>query len=132
MKDEMQKKVIQFQILEANLKALQERSDVLAERIEEIQNTKAAIEELKQVKPTKALIPLGSGNFISGKIEDTEDVIVGVGSGVAIKKKREDAVAILDDNLKELEKSLDDMKNQIMSIALQLERIQEEVEKLQK
>ena len=128
----MQKKVIQFQILEANLKALQERSDVLAERIEEIQNTKAAIEELKQVKPTKALIPLGSGNFISGKIEDTEDVIVGVGSGVAIKKKREDAVAILDDNLKELEKSLDDMKNQIMSIALQLERIQEEVEKLQK
>jgi len=132
MKEDFQKKAVQFQILESNLKALQEKADELTQRIEEIQSTKIAIEELKEIKPTSALIPLGSGNFIAGKIENTEEIIVGIGSGAAIKKKREDVIVILDDTLKELEKNLDDVKNQIMGIALQLEKLQEELGKLQK
>lgn len=132
MKEDFQKKVVQFQILESNLKALQEKADELSQRIEEAQSTKTAIEELKQIKPSNALIPLGSGNFVSGKIENTEEVLIGIGSGIAIKKKREDAIIVLDNTLKELEKNLDDVRSQIMSIALQLEKLQEELEKLQK
>jgi prefoldin alpha subunit len=132
MKEDFQKKVVQFQILESNLKALQEKADELNQRIEEIQSTKTAIEELKQIKPSNALIPLGSGNFVSGKIENVEEVIIGIGSGIAIKKKREDAIIVLDNTMKELERSLDDVRNHIMSIALQLEKLQEELEKLQK
>jgi prefoldin alpha subunit len=131
MKEDMQKKIIQFQVLEANLKTLQEREEIISDRIAEIENTKAAIEELKKAKPSKALIPIGSGNFISGKIEDTEEIIVGIGSGVAIKKKREDAIAILDSNFKEFEKNLNELRNQSTAIALQLAKIQEEVEKSQ-
>jgi prefoldin alpha subunit len=131
MKDELQKKIIQFQILEANLKTLQEREEILNERILEIENTKAAIEELKKTRPGKTLIPLGSGNFISGKIDDTEEVIVGIGSGVAIKKNREDAVVILDDKFKEFERDLNNLRNQGASIALQLAKLQEEIEKSQ-
>lgn len=132
MKEDFQKKVVQFQILESNLKALQEKADELSQRMEEAQSTKTAIEELKQIKPSNALIPLGSGNFVSGKIENTEEVLIGIGSGIAIKKKREDAIIVLDNTLKELEKNLDDVRSQIMSIALQLEKLQEELEKLQK
>jgi len=132
MKEDFQKKAVQFQILESNLKVLQEKADELTQRIEEIQGTKMAIEELKGMKPTSALIPLGSGNFIAGKIENTEEILVGIGSGTAIKKKREDAIVVLDDTLKEMEKNLDDVRNQIMGIALQLEKLQEELEKLQK
>jgi len=132
MKEDLQKLVIQFQILEANLKALQERAVILNERIEEIEKTKIAIEDLKQAKPTKALIPLGSGNFISGTIENTEDIVVGVGSGVAIKKKKEDALAILESRLKEIEEDLINVTSQSTSIAFELEKIQEKIEKLQK
>jgi prefoldin alpha subunit len=132
MKEDFQKKVVQFQILESNLKALQEKADELNQRIEEIQSTKTAIEELKQIKPSSALIPLGSGNFVSGKIENAEEVIIGIGSGIAIKKKREDAIIVLDNTMKELERSLDDVRNHIMNIALQLEKLQEELEKLQR
>jgi prefoldin alpha subunit len=131
MKEDIQKKIIQFQIMEANLKALQEREEVLSERLAEIENTKAAIEELKKIKPNKALIPIGSGNFVSGRIEDSEEVIVGIGGGVALKKKREDAIAILDSKFKEFEKNLSELRNQSAAIALQMAKIQEEVEKLQ-
>lgn len=132
MKEDLQNLVVQFQILEANLKALQERAVILTERIEEIEKTKIAIEDLKQTKPTKALIPLGSGNFISGTIENTENIIVGVGSGVAIKKKKEDALAILESRLKEIEEDLRNITNQSTNIALELEKIQGKIEKLQK
>lgn len=132
MKDDMQNKIVQFQVLESNLKALQEKAEEISQRVEEMQGTKVAIEELKQMKPSSALIPLGSGNFVAGRIESTDEVIVGVGGGIAIKKKREEAIAVLDDTLKELEKALDDIRGQSMTIAMQLERLQEELEKLQK
>jgi prefoldin alpha subunit len=131
MKDDVQKKIVQFQILEANLKALQEREELINERLAEIENTKAAIEELKKTKPGKTLIPIGSGNFISGKIDDTEELIIGVGSGVAIKKKREDAAEILDSKFKEFEKDLNELRNQGTTIAFQLAKLQEEIEKSQ-
>lgn len=131
-KDDMQKKIIQFQILEANLKALQEKAEMLTARAEELEGTRLAMEELKEVKPSKALISLGSGNFVSGRIENTEEVIIGVGSGVAIRKKREDALTILDDSLRETEKTLEEIKSQTMSVALQMGKIQEELEKSQK
>ena len=131
MKDDVQKKIVQFQILEANLKVLQEREELINERLAEIENTKAAIEELKKTKPGKTLIPIGSGNFISGKIDDTEELIIGVGSGVAIKKKREDAAEILDSKFKEFEKDLNELRNQGTTIAFQLAKLQEEIEKSQ-
>ena len=132
MKDDLQKLVVQYQILEANFKAMQERIDMLNETIAEIEKTKMALEELEMTKPNKSLIPLGSGSFIPGKIENTEDVIIGVGSGVAINKKRKDAVAVLDIRLNELEGSLNDLTKQMTKTAFEIEKIQEEVESMQK
>jgi prefoldin alpha subunit len=132
MKDDLQKLVVQFQILEANLKTLQERADMLNETIAEIDKTKIAIEELEKTKPSKSLIPLGSGSFVSGKIENTEDVIIGVGSGVAINKKRKDAIAILDTRLNEFENNLNDITKQMTKTAFELEKIQERAESMQK
>ena len=132
MKDDLQKLVVQYQILVANLKALQERTDMLNETVAEIEKTKMALEELEITKPSKSLIPLGSGSFIPGKIENTEDVIIGVGSGVAINKKRKDAVAVLDIRLNELEGSLNDITKQMTKTAFELEKIQEEVESMQR
>ena len=130
--NEMQKMIVQFQMLEANLKALQERAAMLNGRLEEIQSTKMAIEDLEKVKPSKALIPLGSGNFIPGTIESTKEVMIGVGGGIAVKKKREEALVLLDTRFKEIEKELVDATNQSTKIALQMERIQEQVERMQK
>ena len=108
MKEDFQTKMIQFQVLETNLKSLQQKADEVGERVEELQSTKAAIEELGSAKPSGALIPLGSGNFVSGRIENTDEIIVGIGGGVAIKRKREEAIGVLNSTLNEMEKSLDD------------------------
>jgi len=129
--EDLQRKMIEFQFLENNLKMLQEKAEANNDRLEELQKTKAAIEELKNTKPNKALIPLGSGNFVYGTIDNCNEIIVGIGSDIAVKKKKEDAIALLDRRSKEVEDILKDLIRQISAFVLQLERVQQYIEKLQ-
>ena len=131
-KDDLQKKVIEFQILDTNLKMLQERAEIINQKLEEFYRSKEAMEGLKNTKPNKTLIPLGSGNFIFGSIENCEDVIVEAGGGVAIKKNREDAIKILEGKIKELENSLGEIIKQSSAFVLQIEKVQQEIEDIQK
>ena len=130
--EEIQKKAVQFQILESNLKMLQERAEEISQRLSEFQQTKTAIEDLKTTKPEKAMIPLGSGNFVFGTVENSDDIIVGVGSGVAIKKNREDALKILDAKITESQNVLNDITKKSQGFIQSLERIQLEIQELQK
>ena len=131
-KDDIQKKIVEFQILDTNLKVLQERAEAFNQKLEDLQRTKIAIEDLKTIKPSKALIPLGSGNFIYGSIENCEEIIVGIGSDVAIKKKREKAIEFLGSRIKELENSLNTILKQVSAFVMQIEKVQQEIENLQK
>jgi len=130
-KEEIQQKVLEFQILESSLRILEQREALIIEKLEELKRTKAALEELKNVKLRDAMIPLGSSNFISGKITDTENVVIGVGAGVAIKKKREDALKFVEDKIKELESSSVSISSQAEEILQRLRNLQNEIEKLQ-
>lgn len=132
MNEDMQKKMLEFQILDTNLKMLQERAEMVNQKLEDFQRTKIAIEELKSTKPDKALVPLGSGNYVYGTIENCDNIIVGVGSDVAIKKKREKALETMDVRIKEIENNLNTILKQSSVFVAQLEKVQMEIEKLQK
>jgi prefoldin alpha subunit len=131
-KEDMQKKIMEFQILDSNLKMLQERAEIFNERMEDLQRSKAALEEMKTTKPEKALIPVGSGNFVFGSIENCADVIYGIGSGIAMKGNIEDALKNIDGRAKEIEKSLNEIIKQITIFVSQLEKTQREIESLQR
>lgn len=130
--DEIQRKIVEFQVLEANLKILQDRTEKLNEKMEEFQNTRMAIEELKETKPNEALIPLGSGIFVTGSVEKSENLIVDIGSGIVLKRSRVETAEFIENKIKELEKDIKNITEQSMSIILRLEKIREEVEKAQK
>jgi len=129
--EELQKKVIQFQLLESNFRIFQERAEIINERVEEMQKTRLALEEMDVKKATSALIPLGSGNFVFGKIDDSDNVIVGIGGGIAMKKNKKEAIEILNSKIKEYEKNMNNLSEQSGKIFLQLQKLQSEIEKLQ-
>jgi len=131
-KEDIQKKIVEFQVLEANLKILQDRTEKLNEKMEEFQSTRMAIEELKETKPNEALIPLGSGIFVTGNVEKSENLIVDIGSGIVLKNSREKVTEIIENKIKELEKDIKNITEQSMFIILRLEKIREDVEKTQK
>ena len=131
-KDDIQKKIVEFQILDTNLKMLQEKAGLVNQKLEDLQRTKIAIEDLEDAKPSKALVPLGSGNFVYGSVENCDDIIVGIGSDVAVKKKREKALEFLGSRIKDLENDLNTVLKQSSVFVMQLEKVQQEIESLQK
>ena len=131
-KEDMQKKIVQFQILESNLKMLQERAMLVSQTLDEYQKTREALLSLETTKPEKALIPLGSGNFVEGKVDNTDEIIVDVGNNIVLKKKREDALNILDGKITEMQNSFNDITKRSQILIKGLEEIQCEIENMQK
>lgn len=129
MDENTQKKVFEFQLLQAHLQELQQRQQMVAERLNELARTKAAFEELKTVKTdSSALVPLGGENFVPGKITDTKNILVGIGGGIAIKKSAEAASDILDGRMAEMEKAADELAGETQGTIAALARLQAELE----
>jgi prefoldin alpha subunit len=131
-KEDLQKKVMEFQILDQNLKMLQERAEFFNQKLEEVHRAKEAVRELEKTKPGKALIPLGSGTFAFGTIENCDDLIISIGSGIATKSNRANALENLDKRAKEIECDLNDIIKQITIFVSQIEKTQRDIEEMQK
>ncbi|MBU3904533.1 MAG: prefoldin subunit alpha [Nanoarchaeota archaeon] len=108
-----QEKMMQFQVLQNNLKQLEEREKLLIQGIDDLERTKFALNELGGLKG-KAYIPVGANNFIEGSIEDSENVLITIGAGIAVKRPRKEALEVNDKRIKEFnneaEKTLKEMK----------------------
>jgi prefoldin alpha subunit len=67
------------------------------------------LETIKDKKDTETLVPIGAGSFIITEIKNTDEVIVGLGAGVAVKKKIDSAQESVKDQKKDLEALLNKM-----------------------
>jgi len=125
---EIQARLMEFQILQGTHQALRQRIETAIQHSNELNHTKLALEELGNTKPGPALIPMGSDNFVPGKIESVDSVLVGIGGGVILRKSRTDAVAVLDGRLSEIQKHVEELTKQFSSVEAQLSRIQPQLE----
>lgn len=126
-----QDKMMRFQALQNDLNKLEQRERMLIQGIDDLERTKFALEELKG-SVGQAFIPVGANNFVKGSIEDSENVLISIGAGIAVKKTREEALKISGDRItefkKEAEKTIKDMKN----MGSELQKLQAELQAMQK
>jgi prefoldin alpha subunit len=125
---ELQQKMMEMKMIENALHGIQIREEELVRMVEDLQRSKEAIEELDKYDGAKTMIPLGSGNFVMGKIEDSENVLVGVGAGVAVKKTRKDAKRHLESRILEIEVSLKEIAEQTNHMVTRAIQLREELE----
>ena len=75
------------------LNMYQGQADVLNQQVETVKATisdlniaSETLETIKDKKDTETLVPIGAGSFIITEIKNTDEVIVGLGAGLAVKK----------------------------------------------
>ncbi len=125
--EELQRRSLQMQILQAEMQVIRERQHSLSHRLADLAETRQAIAEMVSVKSgSEILLPLGSGNFVSGKVSDTEKILVGVGGGIAIKKSPEEALKFLDERVAEAGSALQELEKQFAQLEAELHRLQSE------
>jgi prefoldin alpha subunit len=99
------------------LNMYQGQADVLNQQMETIKANIAdlniaeeTLQSIKDKKDAETLVPIGAGSFIITEIKNTDEIIVGLGAGAAVKKKIADA----EESIKEQKKDLEAVSNKIM------------------
>lgn len=99
----MEAQKLQTQTTPLEIKKLQKK---LEQSLEQIQQIKKDLEDIKKIKPnTEILSPIANGIFIKTKIIDHE-LHVNVGNGVVVKKTIPQTQKLLDKQIKEIQKSI--------------------------
>lgn len=126
--EELQQKFMELQTYEEQIKLIQQQVGTLAQQVMELNMLENSLGELKDVKKeTEILVPLGSGIFTKAKLLNTEEVIMGVGYKIHVKKTISDAKKIVKDQTVEMNKIMQQAEEQLQHIALEAQHIQQDI-----
>ncbi|AWX32383.1 prefoldin subunit alpha [Methanosphaera sp. BMS] len=118
------------------LNQLQQQGETIAQQIEQlnvslkdIQTAEEAVKGIEGAVGKETLIPIGAGCFITAELK-SEDVLVGVGADVAIKKSREETVETLSKDKEEVQKLISSLTEQLQKINDYIAQKRPEAERL--
>ena len=100
---ELQEKYFQLQVLDSQIQQLQKQHKLLEEHVAELFVAKQGLDDLSRASVgSEILAPFSSGIFVKGVLSNNSEVVVNVGSNVAVKKNIPDAIILLDSQLGEV------------------------------
>ena len=128
---EIQRKYMQLQLLKQQLTALLEEKNIIDEKVSELLTTSNALNELGKIKEKEEIwSPLGSGALVRSDIKDKEKVLVSIGSDIAIKETRTNALEILQERLKEIIEVDKELSAEIEKFNTQIMKLEPEIQQL--
>jgi prefoldin alpha subunit len=127
--EEMRKLAVELRLLESTAESLQSRINFLNAAWAELSLSKNTLEGLEKEKTNAPLfVPIGGGSYVKAKLGAVDNVVYGVGAGVAIEKTLKEAKQGVENRLSDLEKARLSMEQQLSQV---LNRIQEDQDRFQ-
>jgi prefoldin alpha subunit len=109
---------------------LQQQIDTLNATITELQVAMDTLETVKGEDNKETLVPIGAGSFLITELKNTEEVIIGLGAGVAVRKTVDDAKETIAEQKKELEELKNKMASDLQKITEYIMQKSPEAEEL--
>lgn len=120
--------VLELQILEGTADTLQTRLNFVNAVITELQMANETIEGLKNEEVgTLILVPIGGGSYAKARIDDTKNLIVGIGADVSTEKNVNSAQEDVGTRILELEKARTAVQKQLNEVVIQGGRLQNQI-----
>ena len=120
------------------INAYNQQADLIRQQIELIQSSISEVDVLSNTlddlngeKAVEAFVPVGAGSFIKGELKDTDEIIISIGAGYAIKKDAEGAKKIIAGQKKDLEDSLDKMLANLQQVTDIVANLQGQAQQIQ-
>jgi prefoldin alpha subunit len=126
-KRELEEKLVAYRVLQIRLQSLSTQQGLLVSKLVELERTIQSIEEV--LKARENLFQIGSGAWVPGSMKGKE-FVVEIGAGIALKKDAKEAKAILKQRRAEAEAALRRIREAIIRVSLELERLGPEIRKL--
>ena len=88
---------------------IQQQIEMIQASIAEVDSLFTTLEDIEGKESIEAFVPVGAGSFIKGELKSTDEIIVSIGSGYAVKKDADGAREILAGQKEDLKDSMDKM-----------------------
>ena len=128
MSDQNQSQVLEYKILMQQMQKLQQNVGNLDEHIHELKRIQENIEALEKTsKGTETLIPVGSGLFFKGTIEETQTLLMNIGSNICVEKTSQEALHTVTKQLEDVENLITELEQEATETAQRLEELKQEM-----
>lgn len=128
---ELQKKYVEYQVMEQQIKQMQKQLEKLEQQSMEASAVEQCIVDIGNAEKGKeVLVPVTGGVFFRAKLEDSHKFLVNVGSGVVVEKDLEGTRKLLQDQAAEIAKYKEQLTNQMTNQIAKFQELEMELKKL--
>ncbi len=122
---------LELRLLEQTAETLQSRMNMINAAATDLRYAQTTLEGLeKENEKSEILVPVGGTSYIRARLDNPNQVIVGMGAGVSVEKTREEAKAIIKRRLEDLEKARASVQQQFAQVAEKINQDREKAEAL--
>jgi len=129
-KQRLEALVNELNTYQGQAEVLQQQIDTLNATITELSVAMDTLATVKGQGNNETLVPIGAGSFLITELKNTDEVIIGLGAGVAVKKKIDDAKDTITEQRTELEELRDKMSGDLQKITEYIMKRSPEAEEL--
>jgi prefoldin alpha subunit len=133
MKQELQEKYVELQILDQTIRQIQQQLSILDQQLFELQRLNESLDEISKVNiNSEILTPLGAGVFIKTQFKDNKEVFMNIGANIITKKTIAESKKIIDEELQKIKKIISEMEKEITHATINAANIQQEISEANK
>jgi prefoldin alpha subunit len=121
----------EYELCRNQLETLQQNLSLVDNSLVELKMVSKSLDEIEaSEKESDIFVPISQDSFIKAKITDPDNVVVGIGAGVAAKKTIEEAKADFEERIKELEKVKADNTSNLEQVISKLKELEPSIQSI--
>jgi len=129
---QLQEMAARHQQYQYQAETLAQQMNMVQMTIKDVDTALITIEALKGEPAGKeTLVPIGFGSFVSATLTNPDKVVIGIGAGVSVEKKIDDAKVLLEKRKDELTKYGEQLNGTLAKIAQELQNIEKVAQRYQ-
>jgi len=129
--EKLKKMYLEFQILEQQIKQLENQHTAINNQLMELIATNQSLEDIKKTKQgSEILVPLSSGIYAKAEIKDSKNFIVNVGANTALVKDINSTKKLVEKQIDEIKKLQENLVDQLQTQTTKAASIEQEINKI--
>jgi len=122
---QLQELAARHQQYQYQAESIAQQMNMLKMTLKDLETALTTIAALKDVPAGhEMLVPVGFGSFVNATLVTPDKVVIGIGAGVSVEKKTDDAKAILEKRKDELNKYYEQLNSAFTKLATELQGIE--------
>jgi prefoldin alpha subunit len=130
MEQRINEMVQQSRILEAYMNDIMTRQVTVTRLMEEARLASNTIQNITSESEVESLMPVGIGVYVKTTVPPIKKLLVNLGAGVAVEKRREDALNYVESRIKEYEVAARQLEAQRQEIATRMDQLQSQINQM--